>query len=352
MTLENVFYISNQASERIGTFLASPERRATTQNINNYWSNRRVRMELGLGADSILIKHQTNLDLRITENQRHWMAVTPAIPTRLMSVLQRASNFVADYVNKFASLQKRREDLAPSINLLKNDRSSFLPYGMWSGCPDPLMVAPISKVLYAWPRKTILLARAADIIQHFLTPSHSNCKVLEIGSGSAILAGLMMHELGSRHVLVDLPEQAIMGFALLSEFFPDKRIILPHELSDTGKLFDDVDVAFITPEQLNLLEQEKFDVAININSFQEMSSASISEYFGVIRRHLKPEGIFFCRNRVSKQNPDDGTVAEFSQYPWLPSDKFLHDEILHGKIAGIITYSINSRVRESIVKFA
>ena len=195
------------------------------------------------------------------------------------------------------------------------------------------------------------MLRAVNIIRHFSRSSgDTHLRVLEIGSGPAILAGLMMHFLGTRHVLVDLPEQAIVGFSFLSEFFPEKQALLPNEMAKANVLRDDADVVFVTPEQVGLLDKRQFDVAVNMFSFQEMSYSTIGEYFDLIRNCLKPEGIFYCMNRVSKVNPSDGTSSDFAEYPWSSSDEFLHDLTFHGAIAGIQISGQN--VRESVVRFA
>jgi putative sugar O-methyltransferase len=137
-------------------------------------------------------------------------------------------------------------------------------------------------------------------------------RVLEIGSGPCLLTGLLMHNYGSKHILVDLPEQIAVGFALLSEFWPHKRFLLPHEVENLKKTAAEKNAVFLTPAQLSLLHELEFDVAINTLSFQEMSAETIEEYFSVIRRHLTPNGVFYCANRISKRNVHDGTTAEFS----------------------------------------
>jgi len=238
--------------------------------------------------------------------------------------------------------------------MVDEGRRPVFPYGLWERNPDSLLAEPISTIVAEWPGRAVLMLRGADIIHHFTPPINQSDgvtrKVLEIGSGPAMLAGLMMHVLGSRHVLVDLPEQAVVGFSFLSEFFPNKRVLLPNELAEAGALCDDADVVFITPEQLDWLNQKQFDIAINMFSFQEMSYSTINEYLELIRTHLKFEGIFYCVNRVSKFNGLDGTTSEFAKYPWSSSDKFLHNFTFDRYLGGIKV--AGGAVRESVVRLA
>jgi len=170
--------------------------------------------------------------------------------------------------------------------------------------------------------------------------------VLEIGSGPAILAGLMGHCLRSRHVLIDLPEQIVVGFSMLCEFFPEQKILLPNEVVAFESLPHDPDIVFLTPEQTECLEGERFDVAVNMFSFGEMSYETIGEYFALIRRTLKPGGIFYCANRVSKFNPHDGTTSDFDRYPWSDGDSFLFvRDMAH-------VFGANRGHRECVVRMA
>jgi len=228
-------------------------------------------------------------------------------------------------------------------------------YGLWDGKHS---VEPVSTILVGWPQRAVLPLRASDIIWHFVANQELSGKtcgqhplhVLQIGSGSAILPGLMTHALGSRHVLVDLPEQAAVGFSVLSEIFPNLRVLLPNELVMGETNIEDADIVFITPEQLDWLEQKEFEVAVNMFSFQEMSHDTISEYFELIRTHLKPGGIFYCMNRALKRNYDDYSTSEFANYPWSPVDEFLYDFTFDGVLADVKV--AGKSVRESVVRLA
>jgi hypothetical protein len=92
-----------------------------------------------------------------------------------------------------------------------------------------------------------------------------------------------------------------------------------------------LDVALVTPEQLALFGDRRFDIAINMCSVGEMSYETIQESFQVFRRHMAP-GILYCANRISKRNPHDVITVDVARYPWAPRprDKFLCDENMAG----------------------
>ncbi|MBI2357459.1 MAG: hypothetical protein HYV04_00825 [Deltaproteobacteria bacterium] len=123
-------------------------------------------------------------------------------------------------------------------------------------------------------------------------------------------------------------------------------MILPNEVAAFESLPPDPDIVFLTPEQAAFLDAERFDVAVNMFSFAEMSCETVGEYFALIRRTLKPWGIFYCANRVSKFNPHDGTTSDFESYPWSDEDKFLFDrDMAH-------VFGANRGHRECVVRMA
>lgn len=88
----------------------------------------------------------------------------------------------------------------------------------------------------------------------------------------------------------------------------------------------DTDFVFCPTESLCFIEKNVFDVAININSMQEMNVETVSMYFDFIRRQLSEEGLFYCSNRVEKVMPS-GEVSRFADYPWQEQDEHLVDEM-------------------------
>jgi putative sugar O-methyltransferase len=159
--------------------------------------------------------------------------------------------------------------------------------------------------------------------------------VLEIGAGNGNLASILRNDFGAvRIVIVDLPQTLAVSIPFLSSLFPSARIAMPNEIQ-AGGLPDDADFAFLTVDQLQLLPDDSFDLAINCHSFQEMTRQQISIYFELIQRACRDSGLFFSANRIEKipcgadpfgveQSDPPNRMAE---YPWNSRNSVLLYEI-------------------------
>ncbi|MDO8788888.1 MAG: putative sugar O-methyltransferase [Sulfuritalea sp.] len=158
--------------------------------------------------------------------------------------------------------------------------------------------------------------------------------VLEIGAGNGNFSSIIFHEWSPvRLILVDLPETICLAFSFLSNLFPEARIVLPTELEQG--LPEQFDFALLTVDQLDLVESDSVDLAINCHSFQEMTQAQIAIYFVFIQRICRNLGYFFTANRIDKIpcGPDSLTQEQleppnrFAEYPWDVHNKVLIYEI-------------------------
>lgn len=174
--------------------------------------------------------------------------------------------------------------------------------------------------------------------------SQRSVNIIEIGGGSGNFASIMYHELSPKMLfMVDLPESIVNSFIFLSSVFPDAQIVLPNALEDfVGKLSkgdagseNTRAFVFLTPWQINILSSDYFDLSVNTHSFQEMTHAQIGEYFSLVERVSKKDGLFFCVNRVEKIPCKGNAYTEiqqeppnrFYEYPWRPKNIRLIDEI-------------------------
>jgi hypothetical protein len=149
--------------------------------------------------------------------------------------------------------------------------------------------------------------------------------VLEIGGGNGNLASVLLHQRpGVRIILVDLPETLEVAFAYLSHLFPSSRILLPNEVA--GAIPESYDVALLTPEQTDLILDGSIDLAVNTDSFQEMTHAQIVRYFDLFDRSTHIGSWVFIKNRVEKV-PVEGALGaalidippnRFAEFPWRP----------------------------------
>lgn len=113
--------------------------------------------------------------------------------------------------------------------------------------------------------------------------------ILEIGGGY----GSLTHHLYSlipqaRFVIVDLPETLLFSASYLSLIHGDERVLLVENeqaisLEDIGNYTFILVPNFLLPSLADL----KFDLSINVESFQEMTSDQVSEYLEFLHPRTK-----------------------------------------------------------------
>ena len=81
----------------------------------------------------------------------------------------------------------------------------------------------------------------------------------------------------------------------------------------------------MTPEQTSIIPDKTVELAINIDSMQEMNKDNIDFYFSLMDRIIKPSGYFFASNRVEKIML--GEPIRFSEYPWRSHNRTIFYEI-------------------------
>lgn len=158
--------------------------------------------------------------------------------------------------------------------------------------------------------------------------------ILEIGGGNGNFSSLLYSSMDNCTIIsVDLPETLCLSIVFIADLFPEARMLLPHE----EKLYDfnHYDFVFLTPKQISMIEDNSIDLAINFDSFQEMTHKQIKEYFQLIQRCCKNNSYFFTANRVEKipcasdsyEKETSEPPNRFSDYPWNPANDILIYEI-------------------------
>lgn len=161
--------------------------------------------------------------------------------------------------------------------------------------------------------------------------------ILEIGAGNGNFPSILFNDYSPKKIIiVDLPETIVTAYIFLSNLFPKARIKLPNEVkNENNTLEDEIDFMFLTPNQLKYVNADSVDLAININSFQEMKHKQVDVYFNFIQRVVKNSGYFFTVNRIEKIPSDDYAFKieqteppiRFFEYPWNKKNKILINEV-------------------------
>jgi putative sugar O-methyltransferase len=159
--------------------------------------------------------------------------------------------------------------------------------------------------------------------------------VMEIGAGNGNFPSIFYHDWAPiKVILVDLPETLAVAIPFLNSLFPKAKILMPHEVQSVG-LSGTFDFAFLTVDQIEILDDNSIDLAINCHSFQEMTHEQIRVYFKLVQRVCRDTGFFFTANRVEKIpcGPDSFIVEQldppnrFGEYPWNPQNEKLVYEV-------------------------
>jgi len=143
-----------------------------------------------------------------------------------------------------------------------------------------------------------------------LTRSPSPPRIIEIGGGYGGFALHLSRILKmSRYFIVDLPETLLFSASYLVLQAPAKRLYLyePGDPVDAETLAG-FDFVLLPDYCLDALTGFDFDLAININSMQEMRVDQIKWYLDFIRRSCR--GVFYSCNR-DRQNSNDELPSLF-----------------------------------------
>ena len=146
-------------------------------------------------------------------------------------------------------------------------------------------------------------------------------RVLEIGAGLGNLCVLLQKQLPVRqYVILDLPEMVLLSSITIRHFFPDLPIHFAHLSADPVLRIPDRGVVFCYPQDVSRMPSDVFDLAVNVDSFQEMTAAQIDDYFLFVQRTTKDGGLVLNLNRRTQ-------VGDFHNnpllYPYAPANEIL-----------------------------
>jgi putative sugar O-methyltransferase len=152
---------------------------------------------------------------------------------------------------------------------------------------------------------------AARIIRAIEERGLDHPRILEIGGGLGGVASLLRLYYGSRctYFVVDLPEGLILQEWYLRNVFPEspssyKAAADPCDFAEHG-------INFINAYALST-QPFPFDVAINIDSMQEMHEGAVLAYIRFFEANISERGLFFFQNHYGQAS---SSVPEPSEYP-------------------------------------
>lgn len=163
--------------------------------------------------------------------------------------------------------------------------------GLLRGANEPGLGNPLT-VSYGGRRVSQDLCNSAHEILSMLEglgPEGRPQRVIELGGGYGRVAWLMLNAFPAvRYILVDIPPALALAQRYLTTLYPDKRAFRFRSFDDGDAVADELneaDMAFLTPNQLDLLRSLQADLFVNISSLHEMRRDQIRHYLLAVDRH-------------------------------------------------------------------
>lgn len=129
--------------------------------------------------------------------------------------------------------------------------------------------------------------------------------VLEIGGGIGSLAVVMLGAPGIRqYVIVDLPEMILNSSIAVRALYPDLPAYFLYPGSADKYKPGERGIYFCAAEVVDTIDDDSFEAAINVDSFQEMTEAQVQLYLGLVQRTVRNGGVFLNLNRRKFLRPE------------------------------------------------
>lgn len=141
--------------------------------------------------------------------------------------------------------------------------------------------------------------------------------VLELGGGYGRVAWVFLEEFPrTRYILCDIPPALAIAQQYLTTLFPDRPTFRFRHFDSQSEVADELaasQLAFLTPNQLAMLEPLGVSLFLNISSLHEMRPEQIAHYLGQADRHT--DGFFYTKQWQRWHNPEDDVVMTRAGYP-------------------------------------
>jgi len=158
----------------------------------------------------------------------------------------------------------------------------------------------------------------AAVLESLPSPLSASPRLLEIGGGYGRLAFAVLETVpGARYVMVDIAPALAVAQRYLTSIFPHLPAFRFRRFDDGAAVADELAasrIAFLTPDQLELLEPLGAEVALTVSSLHEMLPALVRRYLQLVDRHC--DGLFYTKQWQRWHNPVDDVVMVREDYPY------------------------------------
>lgn len=144
-------------------------------------------------------------------------------------------------------------------------------------------------------------------------------RVGELGAGYGRNAHVLISLLpGVRYTVIDIPPALYVSQRYLSSVFPDRKVFPWRAFKSYAEIkdeFEQAELAFLLPSQIELLPDGCFDLFVNVSSLHEMRLEQIKYYFTQIRRLVRDRGWFYLKEWKESHIPFENIVIRQEEYP-------------------------------------
>ena len=211
----------------------------------------------------------------------------------------------------------RRKHMIPKFNMLRE----IDPVGLF--CPEPpdlggfgFEIGPGKANIDTLKFYEVLIGmEKGGVLPAFRGPDAPRRLAVEIGSGWGGFAYQFKKTCpNTTYVLVDLPPTMLFSGVYLTTLFPDAKALFYGEPGFKEKIRNirDYDFVFLPHYYFPQLGGQGLDLAINMISFQEMTTMQVRTYVRLLKKFGCPTIYSLNRDR-SKNNHELTTVSEITQ---------------------------------------
>ncbi len=198
--------------------------------------------------------------------------------------------------------------------------------GLLQGLEEPTMGHPLA-VRHRGRMITEDLCNSAEEMTAMLdgiaaTTLPAGTRMVELGAGYGRLTWAFLASFpGLRCVIVDIPPALAISERYLTEVFPERPAFRFRSFDDFEQVrreFEAAEIAFLTPNQLELVPPMSAELFATVSSLHEMRPEQIAHYIGQADRHTAG-GHFYFKQWKTYSNPSDGVTIGREDYP-IPQD--------------------------------
>lgn len=165
---------------------------------------------------------------------------------------------------------------------------------------------------------------AINTIDNFFAKyAESDILAVDIGGGWGCFGHVFKTLIpNATYVIIDHPEALLLSCIYLSSLHPDKKIYIYCE-EDFDKVkyrLKEFDFVLLPPAITKMFNFKNIDIAINMLSFEDMSSEQISQYLNWL--HMSNVGLIYSHNRV--KSPHNNQLSNVQD---LMKSRFTVNEI-------------------------